>query len=623
MRAVADLRSIKFEISSEFIEYMEDRNAQGRVERFIHVGDYLQFPMVGKSSELQRLADSMLRITNPNQFYPHSKTKRIPAPANPRLCDFLFDPRYAGEFDENLEEVKKRITETKIEKFLNDKQLEAVAKAVSAPDIAIIQGPPGTGKTTVIAEIIWQQILKKPDSKILLTSQTNLAVDNALERLQGRRGIRPVRIQNASTEKEIGIEAKRYMLDFMEDWCIKPSAENEDNGTNIWIDSILKGMTDDTKYASVINQWKRDLTVRDRNTREYFYEAYKSNVNLVAATCSICGSKQLQEIYKYLFGNNENAFDVVIMDEASKATPLEMSVPMVWGKKIIIIGDHKQLPPMMNENNIITSLKKANQKVLAETIESFKESQFEILFRTAFKLKPSIVATLDTQYRMHKKIMDTIGHFYSEELEEGLKCGLADEDMDNEQYNARGSRYHGLTIPGFIEPQTHAIWVNVNTYESQPSGSTSYVNYGELDAIKTVIKALQKADGFQKFMDSQEKPEDKEIGIITFYGAQYGKIKEMYKDGKIDKSLPCRINVVDKFQGMERNIIIISTVRSNKEKHYGFAEDIRRINVGFSRARRLLIVIGNRDFFRENAHYKKSIDEMDHFDIKQLQHLVR
>ena len=552
-----------------------------------------------------------------------SKIKRIPAPANPRLCDFLFDPRYAGEFDENLEEVKKRITETKIEKFLNDKQLEAVAKAVSAPDIAIIQGPPGTGKTTVIAEIIWQQILKKPDSKILLTSQTNLAVDNALERLQGRRGIRPVRIQNASTEKEIGIEAKRYMLDFMEDWCIKSSAENEDNGTNIWIDSILKGMTDDTKYASVINQWKRDLTVRDRNTREYFYEAYKSNVNLVAATCSICGSKQLQEIYKYLFGNNENAFDVVIMDEASKATPLEMSVPMVWGKKIIIIGDHKQLPPMMNENNIITSLKKANQKVLAETIESFKESQFEILFRTAFKLKPSIVATLDTQYRMHKKIMDTIGHFYSEELEEGLKCGLADEDMDNEQYNARGSRYHGLTIPGFIEPQTHAIWVNVNTYESQPSGSTSYVNYGELDAIKTVIKALQKADGFQKFMDSQEKPEDKEIGIITFYGAQYGKIKEMYKDGKIDKSLLCRINVVDKFQGMERNIIIISTVRSNKEKHYGFAEDIRRINVGFSRARRLLIVIGNRDFFRENAHYKKSIDEMDHFDIKQLQHLVR
>ena len=124
-------------------------------------------------------------------------------------------------------------------------------------------------------------------------------------------------------------------------------------------------------------------------------------------------------------------------------------------------------------------------------------------------------------------------------------------------------------------------------------------------------------------MDSQEKPEDKEIGIITFYGAQYGKIKEMYKDGKIDKSLPCRINVVDKFQGMERNIIIISTVRSNKEKHYGFAEDIRRINVGFSRARRLLIVIGNRNFFRENAHYKKSIDEMDHFDIKQLQHLVR
>ena len=524
------LNSIKFEISSDFIDYMEDRNAKGQVARFIHAGDYLQFPMVGKSSELRRLSDSMLRITNPNQFYPRSKTKKIPAPANPRLCDFLFDPRYAGEFDEDLEDVKKRITETKIEKYLNEKQLEAVAKAVSAPDIAIIQGPPGTGKTTVIAEIIWQQILKKPDSKILLTSQTNLAVDNALERLQGRRGIRPVRIQNASTEKEVGIEARRYMLDFMEDWCKKPNADNSDNGANIWMDSILRDMTDDEKYASVIDQWKKDLIIRDRNTREQFYEAYKSNVNLVAATCSICGSKQLQEIYALLFGNNENAFDVVIMDEASKATPLEMSVPMVWGKKIIIIGDHKQLPPMMNEDNIVTSLKKANQKVLAETIESFQESQFEILFRSAFKLKPSIVATLDTQYRMHKQIMNTVGHFYSEELEEGLKCGLADEDMDNERYNARGSRYHGLTLPGFIDPQTHAIWVDVDEYESQPSGSTSYINNGELNAIRTVIKALQKADGFQKFMDSQEKPEDKEIGIITFYGAQYGKIKEMYKE---------------------------------------------------------------------------------------------
>lgn len=145
----------------------------------------------------------------------------------------------------------------------------------------------------------------------------------------------------------------------MTSWKIgvkKTNADNEDNGVNIWIDSILRDMTEDEKYASVIDQWKKDLIVRDRNTREQFYEAYKGNVNLVAATCSICGSKQLQEIYALLFGNNENAFDVVIMDEASKATPLEMSVPMVWGKKIIIIGDHKQLPPMMNEDNIVLSL---------------------------------------------------------------------------------------------------------------------------------------------------------------------------------------------------------------------------------------------------------------------------
>jgi superfamily I DNA and/or RNA helicase len=617
------LDSIKFDVSDEFLDLMEKNAAKGNVSKLIHKGDYLQFPMIGKSSELKRLSDSMLRITNPNELYPHYRTKRIPAPANPRLPDFLFDPRYAGEFDEDLETVKQRISETKIESFLNKKQLEAVAKAVSAPDIAIIQGPPGTGKTTVIAEIIWQQILKKPDSKILLTSQTNLAVDNALERLQGRRGIRPIRILNASTDKEVDIEARRYILDYMDDWCNKPSELNQDNGVKIWIDSILCDMDENNKYSSVLEQWRKDLVECDRNTRDQFFDAYKKNVNLIAATCSICGSRQLQEIYAMLYGNNENAFDVVIMDEASKATPLEMSVPMVWGKKIIIIGDHKQLPPMMNEDNIITNLKKAGQEIIAENIESFKESQFEILFKTAFKLKPSIVATLDTQYRMHKQIMNTVGHFYSDELENGLICGLADEDMDNPDYNARGSRYHGLKLPGFIEPQTHAIWVNVETHESQPSGSTSFVNNGELNAIKTVLKALRKADGFENFMNSQEKPEDKEIGIITFYGAQYGKIKEMYKTGDLGKGLPCRINVVDKFQGMERNIIIISTVRSNKCQCYGFAEDIRRINVGFSRARRLLIVVGNRQFFRQNAHYTKSIDEMEHFDIKQLQDLVR
>jgi len=617
------LDSIKFEISDEFSNFMADHSANGNVSRFIERGDYLQFPMVGKSSELKRLSDSMLRITNPNEFYPHSKTKRIPAPANPRLPDFLFDPRYAGEFDESISVVKQRISETKIEKFLNDKQLEAVAKAVAAPDIAIIQGPPGTGKTTVIAEIIWQQILKKPDSKILLTSQTNLAVDNALERLQGRRGIRPVRILNASTDNEIGVEARRYILDYMNDWCQNPSLQNQDNAVNIWMDSILRDMDDNEKYLSVLEQWKKDLTEKDRNTRDQFFDAYKNNVNLVAATCSICGSRQLQEVYTMLYGNNENAFDIVIMDEASKATPLEMAVPMVWGKKIIIIGDHKQLPPMMNEDNIITNLKKAGQNVVAEKIERFKESQFEILFKTAFKLKPSIVATLDTQYRMHKQIMNTVSHFYSDELENGLICGLTDEDMDNPNYNYRGSRYHGLNLPGFIEPQTHAIWINVDTPESQPNGSTSFVNKGELDAIKTVIKALQKAEGFNEFMDSQKKIEDKEIGIITFYGAQYGKIKEMYRTGAFGKDLQCRINVVDKFQGMERNIIIISTVRSNKCHKYGFAEDIRRINVGLSRARRLLIVVGNRQFFRQNSHYTKSIDEMEHFDIKQLQDCVR
>lgn len=129
-------------------------------------------------------------------------------------------------------------------------------------------------------------------------------------------------------------------------------------------------------------------------------------------------------------------------------------------------------------------------------------------------------------------------------------------------------------------------------------------------------------------MASQVAKEDKEIGIITFYGAQAALLEEMKKNGKLDPSLSYRINVVDKFQGMERNIVIISTVRSNNEgaKGLGFTSDPRRINVGFSRAKSLLIIVGNRSFLsKNNADYARAISAIgnNRIDIQTLKHLVK
>lgn len=572
----------------------------------IVAGDYIQFPAMGETMELMRQSKAMNRILKPESKYNHR-------PINPNLPNFIFDPKYAGETLVDLNAAMEDIRSHKIGN-LNDRQLEAVTKSVLAKDLALIQGPPGTGKTTVIAEIIWQEIRKNPDCRILLTSQTNLAVDNALERLQGQSGIRPVRIGKPD---KLEPEGRRFSLPVMDSWA-NDSKNSDDNATRIWIDRIVKKISNDPKYSSAVSSWKNELEAKDKHSRTEFSRLYRSNVNLVAATCSICGSRDFMESYSDMFGGNERSdmfFDVVIMDEASKATPLEMAVPLVLGKKIIVIGDHKQLPPMMDENTIDSALEKIGKKNIAEKLQK-AESQFKRLFEAAAKVRKTIVATLDTQYRMHEQIMNTIKQFYQEELAAtgGLKCGIS-ETMDIPDLANKGSRWHGITLNPIINPSTHAVWIDVHTPETYLS--PGYKNEGELKAIDLVLKALQQADGYSDFINAQQKPEDKEIGIITFYSAQSREIKKKYKGKNY------RMDVVDRFQGMERNIIIVSTVRSNPKNNIGFAKEIERINVAFSRARRLLIVVGNKRQFESNSNYAASIANMETISFEQLKDAVR
>lgn len=572
----------------------------------IVAGDYIQFPAMGETMELMRQSKAMNRILKPESKYNHR-------PINPNLPNFIFDPKYAGETVVDLNAAMEDIRSHKIGN-LNDRQLEAVTKSVLAKDLALIQGPPGTGKTTVIAEIIWQEIRKNSDCRILLTSQTNLAVDNALERLQGQSGIRPVRIGKPD---KLEPEGRRFSLPVMDSWA-NDSKNCDDNATRIWIDRIVKKISNDPKYSSAVSSWKNELEAKDKHSRTEFSRLYRSNVNLVAATCSICGSRDFMESYSDMFGGNERSdmfFDVVIMDEASKATPLEMAVPLVLGKKIIVIGDHKQLPPMMDENTIDSALEKIGKKNIAEKLQK-AESQFKRLFEAAAKVRKTIVATLDTQYRMHEQIMNTIKQFYQEELAAtgGLKCGIF-ETMDIPDLANKGSRWHGITLNPIINPSTHAVWIDVHTPETYLS--PGYKNEGELKAIDLVLKALQQADGYSEFINAQQKPEDKEIGIITFYSAQSREIKKKYKGKNY------RMDVVDRFQGMERNIIIVSTVRSNPKNNIGFAKEIERINVAFSRARRLLIVVGNKRQFESNSNYAASIANMETVSFEQLKDAVR
>lgn len=636
---------LKFKIKDAFDDFLIDSssNIESLKTGFIKP----IFP--GELTNIGRMINAMLKVTRPG-------TGRIGYPANNNLPNFLFDPNYARISSQDLEEEKKRILSNLNEPLLANqpKQLEAVAKALIATDMALIQGPPGTGKTTVIAEIIWQTLLKNHEAKILVTSQTNLAVDNALERLRGKKMVRPIRIGNIEKFED---EGKMYSNERIQNWLSakansKEDTYNKDNAINDWINNVRLRCSKDSDYSDIVEKWKNGLKEQLSVVKPIFSTEYFKYVNVFAATCSECGSRNFASTYQSMFQKNQESqgdpvFDVVIMDEASKATPPELILPLTLGKRVVIIGDHKQLPPMIDEKEFGEALDAIGAKGLIDnwTKQDYKTSQFEKLFVNAPK---NIVASLDTQFRMHEQIMNCISQFYKdqEELENGLVCGIR-QHMDVPDFSDKASRWHGLTLLPFIEPKVHAIWINVETAEKKVG--TSYENQGEIEAIKTVLSALTKANGFKEYMDSLKKEEDKEIGVITYYMPQMNKIRNaLYQGFSKDKwknfeqhkyeneyQIPFRINTVDRFQGMERNIIIISTVRSNiqinengkeqKNENYpfalGFARELQRVNVGFSRAKRLLIVIGNERHFANKPEYAEAINIMHRVDIKQFKNL--
>jgi len=643
---------LKFHITDEFDEKINAKEEDRINLEEIKLG-YVKPIFPGELTNIGRMIKAMKKVTEPGG--------KVGYPANRNLSNFLFDPNEARQSTTDIEEEKLKVIANLNEPLLKtqQKQLEAVAKTLVAKDLALIQGPPGTGKTTVIAEIIWQTLLREPGAKLLITSQTNLAVDNALERIKGKKLVRPIRIGNIDKFED---EGKVYSSDRIKKWLQAKTNSNDEqlyseNAVCKWIENIQEKCSAEEKYAKAVGKWKAGLNEKDLLIKETFVNTYLKYVNVFAATCSECGSRNFSDAYQSTFQKNaesqgEPEFELVIMDEASKATPPELVLPLTLGKKVVIIGDHKQLPPMIDEQEFGEALEAVGAKGLIEhwTKDDYKVSQFERLFKNAPK---NFVASLDTQFRMHEQIMNCISQFYTdqEELEHGLLCGIKKE-MDVEDFNVKASRWHGINLQPFISAKDHAIWLNVDGPEIQEAGHL-YSNDKEVDAIYSVMKLLASDESFkeyQNFMKTQQE-ENQEIGVITFYGPQKNKIgRKLYphlqpKDWKhFEKhkyenefGIPFRINTVDKFQGMEKNIVIISTVRSHKQikidskgssinrpNHtLGFAKEHPRINVGFSRAKRLLIVIGDEKHFRTKDEYAAAIQKMHRVDLLQIQNLIK
>jgi len=524
-------------------------------------------------------------------------------------------------------------------KVLNEKQKEAIKKALLSQELFMIQGPPGTGKTEVISELAYQEAIR--GKKVLIVSQANMAVDNAIQRLN-HPSLYPVRIIRKDYEPEDGdslpieanidtfyqnrivkelsnkLKTQSQELNILKQFIdnnqfddkfiafigklgiqlpshldLKDHDDREDfirilhNSENLkLIQDRIDQLNELDHFSDIQKNFVEDLTNDEKQELEeekgYLKSNYIKNANIYGAT--------LFETGKYSF--KEHQFDTVIVDEVSKAMPPELVLPILKGEKLILVGDHKQLPPIISNELSLEDLAE-------ETGISLDSLDFETtIFEKLIVNNPDNYVMLDTQYRMHPHIQMAINQFYiDEDGKGGLKCGLANPDID---------KCHHLEDEIF--KNKHLIWLKTkdSDKEERLQNQTSFFNTAEVKGIEKTLK----------FLDREYKKLNKRptVGVITFYGKQLGELTKLEKKAywKLQatqrnySNLDLRFGTVDRFQGQEKDIIICSLVRNNKHHNVGFAKKPNRVNVAFSRAKNLLIIVGNSDNFTFGKNEKSA-----------------
>lgn len=310
---------------------------------------------------------------------------------------------------------------------------------------------------------------------------------------------------------------------------------------------------------------------------------YVKHANVIGTTCVASANKEFMENYP--------DFDCVIIDEVSKATPPELLLPMLKGKKIILVGDHHQLPPLIGDDTFEETLEEVLKE--SDTFEEKRELEKlleESLFERLYNNLPSTnKKMLGIQYRMHENIMKTIVPFY-DNGKDSLHCGLANSDE---------IRDHKLTGQ-FIHRDKHLYWFDLpnkpDYFEERKKEGASLYNESELAQIRLLLIDLNEACEKAKHDGLMEQEALKSVGVISFYREQVNRINRLIDELNL-QHLHLRTGSVDKFQGMEMDVIILSMVRNNNYGEIGFAKDYRRLNVALSRARELLMIVGSAEMF--------------------------
>lgn len=462
-----------------------------------------------------------------------------------------------------------------IDENLNGSQKEAIENALSCENFFLIHGPFGTGKTRTLVELISQET--RQGHKVLATAESNAAVDNILERLMDNKKLtltrlgHPQRVSKHNITQTLAYKAENHKLNRK----IKKAHKK--------IDNLIEKRKVHTKPTPQYRRGYGDYDIlhmasKGKGGRGISSEKMKSMAKWIEINQEIDEAhdeikrienriiKDIVDSSDVILATNSSSaleaiarvkFDVAIIDEASQATIPSVLIPIAKAHRFILAGDHKQLPPT----------------IISDRAGELSKTLFEELIR----MYPFKSQLLNIQYRMNSLLMK----FPNEEFyNNGLKSDSSVDDINIKDILDSGNDEEALL---FVDTSS----INGNK-EKHLKDSKSIVN--EIEA--------EIAIGIAQDYLNDGVSEDA-IGIISPYADQVKMIQDM---------TPVEVKTVDGFQGREKEIIIISTVRSNDNGNIGFLSDLRRLNVAITRAKRKLIIIGNKDTLKANPTYERLIN---------------
>ncbi len=436
-----------------------------------------------------------------------------------------------------------------LDNTLNESQLEAVRFALSAEDVAIIHGPPGTGKTTTVVELIRQ--ITRNGQRALAVAPSNIAVDNMLERLLAA-GEKVIRLGHPA---RVAPALRAHTLDMLvedhPDARVARKLAREAYSLREQASKYTRARPE-RGARQAMRQDAKAMLADARKIEDMVVERLLDGARIICATTT--------GLERDLLG--DRAFDWCIMDEASQSTEAGAWGPLQYAARLVLAGDHCQLPP-----TVISA-----QAAAAGFNISLPERLLE-------QLGTGISQRLTVQYRMHREIMQ----FSSQEFYQGsLRAHASVENHLLQDLPGIAPNELTGTAITFID----TAGANYDE-EVEPDGDSRF-NPAEAELV---LKKLQ------SLLDAGVSPA--EIAVISPYSAQVRLLRERIKQADVE------VDSVDGFQGREKEAVIVSLVRSNRDGEIGFLEDVRRMNVALTRARRKLIVIADSATIAAQPFYQR------------------